>query len=462
MSSLRAVRTVLLVVALVHGAFYAVLMPPWQAPDEVAHFEYSHLLAALGRPISAADDSIPLEQQIIRSLYQFHAWTYRGNQPPARVPERLSQTPFGYSRTLDRFSLTYVVYALAVWPFLAQDLVVQLYAMRVASIVMGALVVLLAFETASLVSPGQPALALATAGFVLFLPQQAYIAAAVSDGNLAELAASACIFLVAAMWRQGVRWPQVAACFLGAVAAILSKATAYFLVAFLLIVGPALVFRWQPAGQAPRGWSWRRLATGGLVVGGLGAVLIPVILLAPPLQYIRGMLDSNLQHLTDFVPYLLSLNSAGHFANALWQTFNSFWATFGWMTFWFPSPVYLTLLGAVILVLGGLVWHVHRLPAAAEPRKSLLMLLSLAAMLELAVLVTWFVTSPNGVNYFQGRYLFTAIVPIAVLLAAGGLALVPERWQPRAALVGVVLMILLDAAAMFTLAWPYFYRSGLA
>src|SRR5260370_21118712 len=150
---MRAIRQVMFMVALVPGAFYDLLMPRGQAPDEVAHFEYSRLLAALRRPISPADDSIALEHQIISSLYQFHAWTYRSNPPPAIVPDRLAQTPFGYSRTLDRFSLTYVVYALAAWPFLGQDLVVQLYAMRVASIVMGALVVLLAFETAQLISP---------------------------------------------------------------------------------------------------------------------------------------------------------------------------------------------------------------------------------------------------------------------------------------------------------------------
>ena len=459
---MRSLRLVFLAVGLVHGAFYAVLMPPWQAPDEVAHFEYSHLLAVLHRPISPADDSVALEQQIIASLYQYHAWTYRNNQTPAIIPERLAETPFGYSRTLNRFSLTYIIYALAAWPFLSQDIVVQLYAMRLASVLMGALVVLLAFETAQLVSPGQSALAVAAAGLVLFLPQHAFITAAVSDGNLAELAASGCIFLLAAMWRQGVGWPQVAACLLCAVAAIASKATAYFLVGLLLIAGPALAFRWQPAGRAGRAWSWRRIATGGLVVAGVGAVLIPVIAFAPPLQYIRRMLGTNLQHLTDFVPYMLALNAGGRFSNALWQTFNSFWATFGWMTFWFPTPIYVLLLGAVVLALAGLVWHVRRLPAAAEPQKSLLVLLSLAAALEPAVLVTWFVTSPNGVNYFQGRYLFTAIVPIVVLLAAGGLALVPDRWRPRAALLSMVLMVLFDAAAMFTLAWPYFYRSGLA
>jgi hypothetical protein len=457
----RKLRLGFFLLALVHGALYAVLMPPWQAPDEVAHFEYAHLLAALRRPISPADDSIPLEHQIISSLYQYHAWIFQNAPWPASAPDRLAQTIYGYSRTLDRFSLAYVVYALAAWPFLGQDVVVQLFAMRLASVLMGAVVVVLTFETARRVAPDEPALAVAAAALVLFLPQHTFITAAVNDGNLAELGASACIFFLAGLWQRGWRWPQAAACLLSAVVAIASKATGYFLVGLLLIVGPLLAMRVQAAGRAGRALSWRQVLTGGLVVGGLGLVLSPVILFAPPLAYIRNMLHANTQHLSNFVPYLLGLNAGGRFGDALVQTFQSFWLTFGWMTLIFPQPVYWALLLLVLLALAGLVWQLRGLPAG-HPQKSMLELLALAAALELAVLVTWFVTSPSGLNYSQGRYVFTAILPICVLLAAGGLALVPPRWRPRAALLSVICILLFDAAAMFTLAWPYFYRAGLA
>ena len=212
---MRLIRTIFFLVALAHGALYAVVIPPWQAPDEVAHFEHSYLLATLRRPISPADDSLALEQTIIQSLYQFHAWQFNRLNPPAVLPERLSQTVFGYSRTLNRFSLTYVVYAVASAPFTGPDILPALYAMRLAAVVMGALVVVLAFDTALLVSSGQMAYAVAAAGLVLFLPQHAFITASVSDGNLGELAASACLWLIAGMWRRGMRWPQAAAAWPG-------------------------------------------------------------------------------------------------------------------------------------------------------------------------------------------------------------------------------------------------------
>ena len=457
---MRAFRWVLFLVALVHGALYAVIMPPWQAPDEVAHFEHAHLMAALGRPISSADVSLPLEQAIIQSLYQFHAWTYRNEQAPAVPPPRLGLTPFGTFPTLDRFSLTYVVFALAVAPFLDQDIVVQLYVMRFVSVIMGVLVVVLAFETARQVSPDHVELAIAVAAFVLFLPQHAFITATVSDGNLAELAASACIYLLVVMWTQGLSWPRAAGCVACAVAAIMSKATAYFLVPLLLVVGPAIALRWN-AGQPSRQTQfWRNVLLAGLVVGGLGAVLAVVIVLLPPLYFILRNFGYNAGRLAHFGNYLLTLNSTGGFSNALLGLFTSFWVTFGWMVVTFPPPVYSALLVLTILSLLGLAWQLVRLPGKPQVLRSLYLVLALAVALAIAVLIGWYVISPIGLAYYQGRYLFGAIVPIAILLVVGWLGCVPARYRPPAALFVLVAMGLFDVVALFNLAWPFFYPAG--
>ena len=63
--------------AVVHGLLYAFLIPPWQAPDEIAHFEYARLLAERWRPLSLADASPALEAEVIDSLYRFQAWTLK-------------------------------------------------------------------------------------------------------------------------------------------------------------------------------------------------------------------------------------------------------------------------------------------------------------------------------------------------------------------------------------------------
>ena len=222
-------------------------------------------------------------------------------------------------------------------------------------------------------------------------------------------------------------------------------------------MGPVLLLRSLGRRPAQRRLTWRRLALGGLVVGCLGLVLVPVIAYAPPLKYIRTMIGSNLERLADFGPYVVGLNAHGQFMVALVGTFKSFWATFGWMKLFFPDPVYQLLLAGTLLALVGLAWP--RRGPAADRRPFRIQ--ALAALLAIAVLIGWFVTSPNGVAYYQGRYLFGAIIPIAIVLVSGWLALVPLRFHGPAAVFIVVMMALFDAAALFTLAVPYYYPASL-
>ncbi len=91
-----------------------------------------------------------LEQEIIDSLYAYQAWNLIGRPTPPVRPTRLDQAPFfNSSRTLySRFSTAYVPYALAVIPLLGTDIITQLYTMRAVSVLLGAAVALLAFDTA--------------------------------------------------------------------------------------------------------------------------------------------------------------------------------------------------------------------------------------------------------------------------------------------------------------------------
>ncbi|MGH2522050.1 MAG: DUF2142 domain-containing protein, partial [Anaerolineales bacterium] len=292
-ASTRHILVLLCLAALAHGALYAVLIPPWQAPDEIAHFEYSHLFARLRRPLTPGDASPALEHEIIASLYRFRAWTLALQQPPEQPPERLADAPFfGRSRTLARFSLAYVPYALAASPFLRHDVTTQLYLMRLASVGLGMLVVVLAYKTARLVAPADPALATASALFVLLLPQHAFLMASVNDGNLAEVLASAAIYFLLMMARQGLTWPRAAACLACAWLALLTKATAYFLIPLVLVAGLALIAR--QVSQFDRRTLGQR-AWLGLVIGVLmmGAVLSGR-LVAPTLAYIQSAIGPNL------------------------------------------------------------------------------------------------------------------------------------------------------------------------
>jgi Predicted membrane protein (DUF2142) len=452
----------LVLLALAHGLLYAVLTPPWQSPDEIAHFEYSHLLARYDRPLSYADADPELERQIISSLYEFRAWDYIYKPAPTIVPDRLADAPFfGRSRTLDRFSLAYVPYALAVWPFLGQDVVTQLYVMRLVSVVIGALVVALTFRTAGLVEPGSTPLAIGAALFVLFLPQHTYMMASVSDGNLAELLASATLYLLVETLQFGLSWRRLALAALSTVAAIFTKSTADFLAPLAILVGLVLLLRWYRSARLRPGWMKHRpVLLAGLV---LGVVLLPALwfallrALAPQQVYILQTVVGNLRTQGGYPEYLLQIASSGSLWNSIWATFKSFWATFGWMVAPLPDRWYHLI--SVACALSGLGWGLRlwlRSPAGGS--RSGYSFLGLAAILPIAVLLGLFVLSSIGLSSYQGRYVFGGIVPMALLLVRGWLSLAPA---PRAGQVLVLIMfglVLLDTSALLLVLVPFFGR----
>jgi 4-amino-4-deoxy-L-arabinose transferase-like glycosyltransferase len=120
-----------------------------------------------------------------------------------------------------------------------------------------------------------------------------------------------------------------------------------------------------------------------------------------------------------------SLTYLGEF---LTISFHSFWAQFGWMAIVAPDRLY-WLWGVLVLVaLVGLLRDSRQLRESAWR----LILGSLAA-----AFLAYLAYNLEFIQ-FQGRYLFTAIVPIALLLVLGWSAWLPARFQGW----GVVLVAL--------------------
>jgi hypothetical protein len=83
---------------------------------------------------------------------------------------------------------------------------------------------------------------------------------------------------------------------------------------------------------------------------------------------------------------------------------------------------------------------------------------ALAGGLGVLVLLVWFVSTPVGLEYSQGRYVFGAIAPLAVLLVAGWLGWRPARDHGLILLLLLAAWVTLDAAALLGVLVPYFYR----
>jgi hypothetical protein len=433
----------LMALAMVRGLLYLSVIPPWQGVDESYHFEYIRLLVDQRSPVRTAP--VEARQAMSQSMAKWHFPDFlKSEQAPQPWPA------IGYpTGTIDRFSLAYIPYAVAVWPLHSFSMEIQLYAMRLVSVLIGAAVVALAFQTARLIAPDRPALALGTALFVLFLPQHTFLLASVSDGNLAELLCSAAIYWLAKLLKTGFDWRTASLCLVSAVAALLCKATGFFLIPLLGISTLALVQQyWQ---------RWSRIAWS---VAGTTLVVVTVgvwyfLREFAPMSAVAQLSLTVLQSLVSPTTYA-SVNAQGVFASALRGTFTSFWANLGWMRLPLPYSWYYVLMVLTVLSLAGAgIGYCRLRRTLVQPGYAFM---GLAAVLPVAVLAAQFVAIPGGYTRQHGRLLFGGIVPIAFVLVSGWLHWVPTRYARLAVWVMVGGMAALDTAVWCNLAIPFFYR----
>jgi hypothetical protein len=434
-----------MLLGLAHGELYALVVPPWQSPDEPGHFEHSYLLSRQWRLLSPVETDPRFEQNLIASLYVNDYWKFVPHPQPAQMPLRLADlnTFAALDRTLERPSLSYVPYALALLPIEHQDIDLQLRVLRVLSTLSLPLLVWLAWRSARLLFPDDAGPAIVAAALVALVPQHAYIQASVSDGNLAEVTAALFFLVLMQSAISGLRWQRGLALAALCLAGLLSKNTAMFLVPTAALGVAALMVR--------RRFSRAEIA---LTSGALIAVALLGSLFAPRLAQWRN-LGGAWRTVFDARSY-----GAERFPNywrSLVATFESFWGRFGWMNVRMASGVYVVL-GVVcgLLLLGGIARLL--LSARPRPRSHLALLLyALATLMSLAFVLGTFVIyyGPYG-TYSQGRYLFPAMLPMAVVMAYASGASLNTRIG-RLIVAGTVLALV--ALAGYALLWvvvPFF------
>ncbi len=431
---------VLLALSVAHGIAYATMVPPWQAPDEPGHFEHSRLLADRWVLTEGIEADPALELEIIASLYENRYWDFVPHAIPDQMPARLADlnTFAGQSRTLSRPSLSYLPYALILWPIRHQDVGLQLIVLRLASVLLLPVIVWMGWRAARVLIPEDVGPAVAAAAFLALLPQHAHLTASVSDGNLtAALAAGYFLALAGA-----ARWGLTArrAVLMGglAVLALLSKNTALFLIPVTLV---AIVSLARRRHGSRLGW-W------------LGAGSALVLLAAGLLFTPRSV---HLQSLSGKWTAIFAAESyqPDRLENyRLWiaMTFESFWGRFGWMNIRMADATYAAVGVASVALVLGLVARLVMPERVTTLRRGVrrgLLLYGVSALMALGFVLGTFVVyySPYG-NFSQGRYLFPALIPLAVLAGYGSGASANTR-RGRAALALVVIgMSALSAHAL--------------
>lgn len=410
---------------------YAVVTPAWQSPDEPAHFNYiRHLWVTRSLPVLQPGDYPADTLEELKRL----KW------PPDRAVDALRyeshQPPLFYA-------LAAPIYGLA--QALALDTRGVVVALRLVSVALGGIVLYAAWRVGGLCLPEAPLVVLAAVGFVACLPMRLALTAAVNNDTLAELV------LLLLLWLSLARVvgyvPQRRYILLGGLlvaAALLTKTTIY-LAAVALPATAELIAWWRRNrfGLAPA------LSVLGLIY--LGALLLTGWWFGRNTAvYGAGDTFGWQRHDTIVVgqltttEWLTRVGPLRGLRDALSTLFQSFWGVFGWMGAPFPYEVYWVLYAATALAAVGLLLYAASHVGWPRPQFWLLGLVIACAVAGLVGYNLKFVQH-------QGRYLFSALTPIALFFALGYAEVWARRHQRFLLTLSVGLVALLAAYGLLVI-----------
>ena len=398
----------ILLAYLIAGALFAVNTPPWQAPDEPAHYNYIRQVAETGccPRIELGDWQGDYQQQLTTVKF---------------APEFLDR--IDTIQYEDHHPPLYYLLASPVYKLSKGDLT----ALRLFSVLLGALTVVLSFSIGRRVFPRQPQIALGTMALVAFLPQHLAIMSAVNNDALAEAIVALGLFWIVRhlqgddlpIWQMGII----------AGLALLCKITIYF-VAPLFALAIVLQCRRKSEPVVIVARELAVFALVALVIGG-GWWLRNVSVYGFPDFLGLGAHDAVVVDQLRSADYIQQQGFARYLSQMLSVTFKSFWAQFGWMALpldavlggWvYRGFAILSLAGlSGLLVTRGFGRRVSTGEARAVERQ--IFLVFAAAVLLVALAYIYY-----NIEFvqWQGRYLFPALIPIACALVYG-----LEYWRQR-------------------------------
>jgi 4-amino-4-deoxy-L-arabinose transferase-like glycosyltransferase len=387
---------------LVLATLYALYTPAWQAPDEPAHYNYVQYLAHQHRfPILKPGD---------------YPAAYLEEIKAARFPPEMSIAPIRYEF---HHPPLYYILAVPIYRLFGGALL----PLRLLSVALGALLLLVVHWIVQAVIPPRPPVALGATAFVAFLPMHLAMAAAINNDTLAELLL-ATILLLAIRYlklsdseeRESVRLLFLLGVTTGL--ALVTKSSIYIALPLVLLaialkslwLSPVCLLRAAkavaiyllPAVVLALPWWLRNVALyGGGDFLGLGRHD----------QVVAGQLRT-----AEFIAVQGAVQLARDF---VMTSFRSFWGQFGWMGVLLDQRIYQALAILSLLALLGLVmWAAgawRRRSAFPHWQWAVGGLLAVSTLLTLASYL-WY--NAQFVQH-QGRYLFTALVPMSLAVALG-------------------------------------------
>ena len=473
---------IILVVYFALGSLFAVLIPPWQVPDEPAHYNYVRQLAQTGAyPVLMPGDynqdliSKQIAPANARPSVSLEGVQYEDHQPP-------------------------LFYTLAAPIFLLFN--GALIPLRLFSLFVGGFVVIFAYLAIRAIFPAHPHIAAFAAAFIALLPQHLHVMAGLNNDSLSEALIALSVWLSVrhivrgkaieegrkGAWEHGSSpspalpnspspvLPRSLAPLLPLAIVVglgfLTKAQAYLTLPVVLFAILASDFKRKPFGQTLKAMVFVTVVAG----------LIGLPWWVHGLQVYGGTDLLGLQRHNMVVAgqpttaeWIVQNGWGGLLSRMVEFTFQSFWGQFGWMSIVLDQRFY-WLFGAITIAstLLFLTWWVHSLSAWRRLRNktttsrgesiySPWLVLTREQTSALEVLAILAVGTVLGFIWYnlqfvqhQGRYLYMGLIPIGMAFSLGWHFILSRqvRLQRWLWLALVVAFIALDAHLLFRVILP--------
>jgi len=454
----------LISLTIIRGIIYIAIIPPWLGPDEVAHFEAIRLIGQKGQwPTEEVYRTTPMHPQMAASFDAFRIWQISGLIPPD-INNPAQTLLINYYPPTSSGSLVFagnypLVYHILLAPLALLlsplDIVSQLYLLRLVSLLMITITIISAWFFTNTIFP-QSTYPLAVTSFMIFLPMYTYVNTLVNTDVFCTFLASLYFLVLAKIFCRGVLWWRWGAAFCLLVAAILVKPTALFLLPTSLaavIVYLARSFRWKTSVLAS-------LCMALMVLTFLGALLFYQLTNGGRLGSIPIF---SVRTLNLFKVNYFSREAVAVYIHTIRWGFLSFWGLFGWANI----PVsfnWLRVLWMICLAIGvGCVIFVEKYIISAKKvdlkyeQKSVLLVVLLALIFALIGVYVPIIATQSIKWGPPSRYLFPAILPLALYFFIGFQQLLPRRFHKFTLIIWLVVLVCFDSIVLIGALLPTIY-----
>ena len=414
------------IILLGHGLLalaYSVIIPPWEAHDEWAHYRYAAYIAETGQ--------LPHPGERLTTEFEFD----EASQPPlyyllAAAPMLVVDTKDGYTPEVNPYvsgetaqtGVNMAVHDPEVEAFPWRGTILALHLGRFVSILISLLALVVTYRLVRFLTPDRPEIALLTTAFQAFAPQFVFLSAVMTNDILVILLTPLLIYLSLRLIEEGPRPRLTLAAGLVAGLTLLTKYLALAVVPLALVA-----FLWGAWRHRHRPGVARQLVVSGFLFLGMLA-------LAGGVLFGRNLQTTGVWIPRDPVSQQSLIAGLGQgsldidwalLPEALRNGFMTYWTSFGWGNVAPAAWVFdVWLVISLVGVAGTGLWLVREKDARSRRLTAFLAVFVFAGV-SFPLLRELLHDSP----FLRGRYMLSTLPVAAWVIIQGWATIATRAWR---------------------------------